>query len=195
MFFKKPSTDPQDVATRLVQAASQSSFQCWQQPEFRKLVKFHKLKQPEQDRLFNELVATSLLSAMLLMDDLIDRDYLALESQVNFSKIRRHIPEIHLTNLSGYGVESEFVDIWQKLIDIRESEYLEDLRLARQQTTDQQFRNLEPELKSAWARIETLGIGSLHHIRHGRTTTTDKLWPLLRHWLLDLEKDFHQQLR
>lgn len=182
------------IAKNLVDLISKSSFDFWRQSDFRDLVKFESLTQTEQDRIFNELVVTGIILAMFTVDEMVSgRTNITLEKQISFSKIRKGIGEAYVQTLKDFGVQREFTRIWKKLIDLREKEYLKDLTLANQEAIKGADFKKYPELRSIWARIETLVIGSLHHIRRGKTSPKDPLWKMLRKWLIDLEKDLRRK--
>lgn len=179
----------EQIAEKLVEIISNSGFGYWKEAEFRKLVDFENISQTEQDRIFNEIICSGLILAMMILDDISSNGDLALEKKIVLSRVRDTIPDGYLNTLKGFGVERKFVRIWKKLIDLRKNEYFKDLTLAKNETlAAEEFREF-PEIKHAWARIETIAIDTLHHIRRGKTHVKDQLWRSLRFWLISLEKD------
>ena len=177
-----------EIAKKLVEITSHSGFRYWKEEEFRKLVDFDNISQTEQDRIFNEIICSGLILAMMTLDDISSKN-LALERKIVLSRVRDAIPEGYTNTLKSLGVERKFVRIWKKLIDLRKNEYFKDLTLAKNETlAAEEFREY-PEVKHVWARIETIAINTLHHIRRGKTSPKDPLWRSLRLWLISLEKD------
>lgn len=177
------------IAEKLVEITSHSSFSHWREPEFRRMISFDSISQTEQDRIFNELIVSALILAMMKLDDIVSDQNLAMEKKIVLSKVRDAVPEGYVNTLRGLGVERKFLRLWKKLLEIRKVEYFKDLTLAKNETVAAEEFREHPEVKPAWARIETIAIDSLHHIRRGKTNVKDPLWRDLRFWLVSLEKD------
>ncbi len=177
------------VAEKIVEITSQAGFNYWEDKEFRGMVDFESLTQTEQDRMFNELMVSALILAMMKLDEIVGNPDLARERKIVFSLVRDALPNGYLDTLRGFGIERKYIRIWKKLLDMRKKEYFEDLTLAKSETIAAAEFKDHPEFKEAWARIETIGICTLQHIRRGRTDPKDKLWRSLRFFLLSLEKN------
>lgn len=175
-----------EIAEKLVGLTSQSSFNFWQQKDFRGLVNFDSISQTEQDRIFNELVVTGIVFLMFILDSFVENIDVT-EKKIVMSKVRDKIPDGYLKTLADIGIDRKFRRIWKKLIDMRLREYLDNRRYAKEEVMfAEKFKGKE-ELKDSWARIETLAIGCLFHIRRGKGKTEDHLWKMLRFWLISLE--------
>lgn len=182
-----------EIAQKMLEIISHSSFTFWKQKEFREMVSFDDISQTEQDRIFNELVVSGVVFLMFILDSYVaDQD--ANERRIVMSKVRDKVPEAYIKTLAGYGIEREFRRIWKKLIDLRLKEYLDNRRLAQEEAMyADEFKGKE-EFKDIWVRIETIAIGCLFHIRRGKGETKDPLWKAIRHWLISLEADLGKLL-
>jgi len=70
---------------------------------------------------------------------------------------------------------------------MRFKEYREHFKAAIKESGSwKEFRGDE-EGRQIWARIETITIDCLTHIRRGNVKKDDPLWKLLRKWLITLE--------
>ena len=178
-----------DTARGIAVLIAQRSYALWNGKEFRKLVSFESISQTEQDRIFNELEVTGLgfLQFHLQERAVSTGD----ESQSKFyEELGERVPVQFVENLRELGVSRKHVSLWRKLIKMRFQEYAEDLKLSYLGSARwKELQGKNTWFKSIWARIETLAIDSLHHIRRGKTDPHDPLWKVLRKWLAELEKD------
>ena len=90
--------------------------------------------------------------------------------------------------MADLGIESKFLKQWKDLIDMRLEEYTKDFKIGLNESTKwEEFRNEDQKMKFAWARIETITIDCLTHIRRGKVEKDDPLWKLLRKWFINLD--------
>ncbi|MDO8499001.1 MAG: hypothetical protein Q7S44_04415 [bacterium] len=66
-------------------------------------------------------------------------------------------------------------------------EYKGDFLIALKEAKSWKDLNDGQEIKVIWARVETLTIDSLRHIRGGKIEKDDPLWVYLRKWLTLME--------
>lgn len=169
----------------LAQVAASSSFEFWQRKDFRLYVNFQSLSQTEQDRMFNEL-EVSVLGLFTL-----SLDYAASIAEAEYQKLlktlQKEIVFGFLQLFSDLGVENKFIDQWNKLIGMRFKEYHEDLKTAVKESDSWKELKGDEEMRQTWARIETITIDCLTHIRRGDVKKDDPLWKLLRKWFISLE--------
>jgi len=151
------------------------SFKLWQSKGFRTLVNFEKLDQTEQDRIFNELEVTVLGLIFLYSQEVLS------------TKIRDNVVGEFLRVLSELGVEKKFIEIWRQLIALRFKEYKEDYKTALVTSKSWEEFKDDERMHVAWARVETLTIDGLRHIRRGRVEERDLLWKHLRKWLIYID--------
>jgi len=101
------------AAAKIVKKIANSAFHVFKDEEIREMLNFSKIGQTEQDRIFNEFVATG-LSLTILMAETIFR--LNEEKGDSFRKLKDEIFIYYPNWLKELGVEEEYCDIWRKLI-------------------------------------------------------------------------------
>jgi hypothetical protein len=167
------------TAANLSQAAAGSAYELFCDKEFRRMARFERLSQVEQDRIFNELVVAFLVLIMLLLDapDLRVprelRNYLA--------GLNKRISEAYVEHLRSLGVQSKHLRDWEKLISMRYEEYARDKHEVR--AGAMRIESAEKRLDlNALSRIQLLvpvqavSIGCHHHICRGKTDGQDDLF-------------------
>jgi len=139
----------------------------------RALLDFEKLEQMEQDRIFNELVITNLLLSVLMLDTVAEltsgskRDFCRDVSETLFYAYPRE--------LARMGIDEEHVDLWNKLMKMRYDEYREDERRWKKRP--------DPRMQNPWRTV--LAVGGLDHLRRGKTSPEDPLFPKMIEWLAE----------
>lgn len=178
-----------DTARGVAMLIAQRSYDLWKGEAFRKLTSFESISQTEQDRMFNELEVTGLGLLQLHLQERAASSGNEAQSKF-YEELWERVPVQFVENLRELGVSQKHVSLWRKLIEMRFQEYAEDLKLSYLGAARlKEFHGKEAWFKPIWARIETLAIDSLHHIRRGMTDPHDPLWKVLRKWLTELEKD------
>ena len=167
------------TASALVKAAAGSAFALFQDRRFRRLADLDRLSQTEQDRIFNELMVSFIVLIMLTLEapDLRIpgefRDYCAL--------LNKKIPKAHVDQLRDLGVETEHLQTWEKLIDLRYEEYARDrhdVRAAAMQIESSEKRLDMDGLSKIQilVPVQAVAIGCHHHICRGHTENRDELF-------------------
>lgn len=174
-----------DAAQRLGQLAASESFEFWQRKDFRLYVAFDSLSQTEQDRIFNEL-EVSLLGLFILQFDyaqtIADKGDKAV-----LKTFQQELVPGFLRLMEETGIAKENLKVWQQLIDMRLKEYRSDLKVALKESSSMEDFAGDEELRSTWARIETITIDCLTYIKRGDVKEGDPLWKLLRKWFITLD--------
>lgn len=174
---------------KLAELAAHASFGIWQKEDFRNLIYFNQIGKKEQDRIFNELELTVLGLFILNLDRSIFQGVL-IENQKPLKFLQKEIKNGFLNLMASLGIEQNFVDLWKGLIDMRISEYRKNYKLAlKTSKTMNELKNSD-DFRIIWARVETLTICSLNHIRRGNVKKDDPLWRYLKSWLLELDEQF-----
>ena len=172
---------------RIAELVAGSAFDFWQRKDFRLYVEFSRLNQTEQDRMFNELEVSILGLFMLQFDHAIET-LKEEEKKLVFKSLKSDLPSAFLQLFIENGVEEKYIDIWKKLIDMRLKEYRADLKLALKESSKwKEFQGSSEKIKIQWARIETITIDCLSHLRRGDVKKDDPLWKLLRKWFISLD--------
>ncbi len=173
------------AAQRLGQLVASESFEFWKRKDFRLYVTFHNLSQAEQDRIFNEL-EVSLLGLFILQFDYAQTIADKGEKAVLKTFQQELVPGF-LRLMEETGIAKENLKVWQQVIDIRLKEYRRDLKVALKESLSMEGFSGDEELRFTWARIETITIDCLTHIKRGDVKEGDPLWKLLRKWFITLD--------
>lgn len=164
-----------------------SAFEFWQRKDFRLYVDFGNISQTEQDRMFNELEVSLLGLFMVQFDNAVETAK-EEEKKLVFKSFQKDLPSAFLQLFVENGVEKKYIDIWKKLINMRLKEYRADLKTAIKESSKwKEFQSDREEIKIQWARIETITIDCLSHLRRGEVKKDDPLWKLLRKWFVSLD--------
>lgn len=176
-----------DAGRNIANLVASSAFDFWNRKDFRLYVNFNSLDRTEQDRIFNELEVSAIGLFTLQLDDAILLTS-AKEQKIVFDSLQRSIVSGFLKIMLDLGIANKFLEQWKSLIDMRLEEYTKDLKIAHKESSRwEELKNEDKEIKLAWARIETITIDSLTHIRRGDVEKDDPLWKLLRKWFLNLD--------
>jgi len=174
-------------ANNLVKVIPSASFEFWQRKDFRLYVEFKNLPQIEQDRIFNEL-EISLLGLFILHLENAILTTNSPEQRLIYSSLKGDLVPSFLQLFQEQGIEKKYINQWNILIDMRLKEYRQDYMTAYEETKNlSELKEGKEFLKIAWARIETITIDCLKHIKRGKTEADDPLWQLLRKWIISLD--------
>lgn len=177
------------TAENLVKWAQQEAYKIFLNRKFRQILEFEKLPQTEQDRIFNELVVSSLLIMMLTLEA---PDINAPEAIKDFLlEIKDEIPKKHLQSLKDLGIENNYRQDWEKLIQMRYREYQEDrlgMREAAMELTSKESPLTTEKLRDIGLLLppQVVGMGTLSHIRRGKIEENDPLNKIILRWIGDL---------
>ena len=169
------------TASKLAKAAAGSAYHLFQDRQFRRLADLERLSQTEQDRIFNELIVMFIVMIMLALEapDLrIPGDFRDCCATLN-----KNIPKAHMDQLRSLGVETEHLQNWEKLIDMRYEEYARDrhdVRAAAMQIESSE-KGLDMDGLSKiqmLVPVQAVAIGCHHHICRGQTEGRDDLFKL-----------------
>ena len=182
------------TAAALVQAAGSSAFHLFKDRQFRRLAHFDRLEQTEQDRIFNELVAASVVLIMLVLEAPDLR--VAGQFRGFLSELNKKIPKAHIAYLRSLGVESEHLRIWEKLIAMRYREYARDRHDVRAAAMEIESAEKGLDLDDLskiqmLVPVQAVAIGCHHHICRGDAEGRDDLFKLT----LNSLSRFYVQLR
>ncbi len=189
--FKDPSeiSSPEELiaetARTLDVAATHYGHAIYWYKDFQALAKLDSMDQTEQDRIFNELVVGCITLVMLGLeapdlrvdDDL--KDFL--------KELRDAMPAAHVRYLGEMGVESEYLNDWTKLINMRFEEYARDKHDVRAAAMKLRSQETDLDLKELsgiqlLVPLQAVAIGTHHHICRGETEGNDELFKcILKH--------------
>lgn len=170
------------TADALVRAAAGSAFELFRDTEFRRLASLEQLSQTEQDRIFNELVAASVVLIMLLLEAPDLR--MANEFRAYCAELRARIPRAHVSQLRSLGVEDEHLREWERLITMRYEEYARDRHDVRAaaMSLESSEKGLTVDGLSKiqlLVPVQTAAIGCHDHVCRGNTDGRDALFKVI----------------
>lgn len=173
----------------IAQTISESSFKIWEEKNFREMIRFNNISRTEADRIFNELELTALGLYILHLD------YVLLKTvdeskQIVFKGLQENIRKGFIEVFNDLGLEEMYLEQWRGLVDMRLREYRKDYKIALKQIRSMQDFEDKEAIKIIWARVETLTIDGLTHIRRGNVKEGDPLWRYLRKWLTEIDFSF-----
>ena len=185
------------TATALAQAAASTAFHLFKDKQFRKLAGFNRLIQTEQDRIFNELVVANLVLFMLVFEAPDLR--VANEYREYLTGVKKRIPQAYVQNLRGLGVETRYLQDWEKLIDMRYEEYARDKHDVRAAAMEIESKerslNMDTlEKIQMLVPVQTIAIGCHHHICRGETKGKDDLFKLILQSLTRFYFEFRMKI-
>src|SRR3989344_1919097 len=152
------------TAGKLAEAIASFAFDVWSRKDFRLFVNFPNIPQVEQDRIFNELEVSILGLLILKFDDGILRKDKEFGLMLEYFKNK--LIEGFLNLFRNLKVDEKYIKQWKTLIDIRLAEYRKDYKIAiKESRRMKEFEKNEESIKISWARIETITIDCLTHIR------------------------------
>lgn len=166
----------EDLAQLVVEKGAQHAFYVFRHPRFREFLRFEKKEQIEQDRIFNELVLATIISAIFILES---PDLHVPEKLKSFyEKLKSEIPKKHVHYLQSLGLEKKFSDLWEKLTKMRLDEYegrknqVREALMEREKNLDtQKMENL-----TILSPLKTVCVCSLDHILRGKSLKNENLY-------------------
>ncbi len=159
---------------------------------FQKMAKIKELDQEEQNRIFNEVQVSGLVYCMIFIEQ--RRQYLNENRSVLWRDVIEKIPKTFCGWLSELGVEKEYVNIWEKLIDLRLREYQEGIFEMKNVLKKELDDDPREDIKEIFYSLESVAIGGILHITRGKAEPDN---PLKRHmmtWLGVLQEDLAKKV-
>jgi hypothetical protein len=150
--------------------------------DFRRLVAFDLLSQTEQDRIFNELVVSYIVLILLILEAPDLR--VPPEFRNYLLSLKAVIPKAHVDYLRSLGVEAEHLRQWEKLTDLRYTEYAKDKREVRAAAMEIESAEKALDLENLskvqmLVPVQTVAIGCHSHVCRGETKGRDDLFRLI----------------
>lgn len=172
-----------ESSSAIAQLIAGKAFEFWQRKDFRMYVDFNSIGQTEQDRIFNEL-EVSLIGLFTIHFNQAQEGAIP-EKKIVFKSLEKDLPKAFLQYMAESGIEKKYLKVWEKLIDVRLKEYNQHLKwVLKESLKSKEFDGKDADLRQDWARIETITIDCLTHIRRGKVEEKDPLWKLLRKWFI-----------
>lgn len=195
--FLKYNTHPARIemkSRKLVLLGANKAFELFKDQQFRSLIKFDKMIEDEQNRVFNELVVTNLILLMLLLDRF------ALEADRGDKKeyltvLRKAVPEYFNSFIGTLGIPEKFVNIWKKLVDLRYDEYINsthEIRGEFLQHDDAEIRDHAMDFKLMI--FQSIAIGLYDHIMRGKIYPKSPIYKYLQPYLFKVYTGYLQKI-
>lgn len=175
----------QIMAGGLDRAASQNALQIYNNPKFCRRASLENLEKIEQDRILNELLVTNIVLLMITLES----NDLRINEELKeyFLLVKDSLPKAHCRQLAALGIEKEYLDIWDKLINLRYEEYSNNKNEVRE--ASMQFEADKKELTirdlediQSILPLQTTAFGCFTHICRGKTKGKEELLKfLIRH--------------
>ncbi len=156
--------------------------------KFRKLMKFEKINEDEQNRIFNELTVTNLVFLMLFLDQR-QREAGVADVQEYFHSLRQTVPEYFRGFMRRIKIPEEFAKIWDKLVVLRYEEYEKDRLEVRQEFLVHENLNdlaTEPQV----IIFQTIAFGLYRHLVRGKLKKDDPLYHFIQPYLFFVYKGY-----
>lgn len=167
---------------------AKKSFEMFKDPKFRELVRFSDIDQVEQDRIFNELVVTNLIMAILLLEQSV-REANDSDKKEYFRALKDSLPKYFIEYLTRLGIAGEFTEIWNKLIELRHDEYIQEVNEFRKEflnSGDEEISGLA--LEKNVLIFQALAFGLYRHVVRGKVIKDDPLYKYIQPYLVGVHK-------
>ena len=179
-------------ANFIVKETAESGRKVFDDSQFQELAKVKYLDKEEQNRIFNEIQVTGIVYSMIFTEQ--KRKYLN-ENRANlWREVVEKIPEAFYIWLSELGIESKYIDIWKKLINLRLREYqkgmIEMKNIFRKDLVDEPSERI----KEFFYSLQTVALGGALHIARGEIKSNDPLKKHMVAWIRALHTDLAKKI-
>ena len=162
---------------------------CFRDEEVRRLIRFEKHSEEEQNRIFNELTVTNIALLMLLIDQRVQ------ETSEEFHKeylqaLRAEIPKFYSAFLRRINVPEHLAKLWDQLVEMRYDEYSTDMLESRRKFFEEEGNEIAHEIASDNRAMifQTVVLGLYSHLTRGKIKKGDPLYIFLQKYLIGTHK-------
>ncbi len=181
-------TSTKEFANKLVrESVAIKSYSLWKDTQFRELIGFYNLTNKQQDKIFNDLQLASLLYVLLFLEDRAKKS--GDLNSVVYANIGEYVFDSFLNMMRDVNLTNKQINLWKKLINLREREYKQDLKyIIKESKKWDIFNKADKKMYEAWGGLATISLGVLRHIKRDyKYSSKDRLWRLIRKWLVSIE--------
>lgn len=177
------------TAEGLVKFGQHHAFKLFSNRKFREILTFDKIPTLERDRIFNELLLSSIILTIFVLEA---PDINAPEDLKNyFQNLKERIPKKLIDEFKKLGTEEKYLRDWRELIQMRYDEYKEDklgMRNAAMEMEAKEANLTVDKLKEIQLILpaQTVALGTISHIRRGKVEENDPLNKIIFQWAGDL---------
>jgi hypothetical protein len=181
-------------ARKAVLFGANQALRFFQDDRFRELINFAKHDEEEQNRFFNELTVTNLILLMLLVDQSIKE--VSNEDKKEYLKaLREAVPKYFKTFIGRIGIPKEFATIWNKLIDLRYDEYVNETNEVRAAFLGQKNKELQEYAMDYRLMIfQSIALGLYSHLMRGKIKPGDSLYKYIQPYLLGVYEGYLKRI-
>lgn len=170
---------------KLVMGGANQALYIFNDNDVRRLLDFDKVDTEEQNRFFNEFVVTNIVLLMLILDykvadasDELRKEYL--------KALKEYAPKYYVGMLSRMGIEKQYVDLWNKLIEMRYDEYEDEMlewrrEIMNEENAPEALQKIASE--KALLIFQAVSFGLYRHLRRSKTDPKDRLYLRIQDYL------------
>lgn len=189
---------PEDILKKLgkglAEVVAKVSFMLWEKKEFREFIDFDNISRPEQDRIFNELEVSFLGLFYLYLDNLSAQLKSGEEKKIT-EKLKDSLVKGFISLYKDLNIEAKFIKTWELLIDMRFKEYQKDFKALMKEGKKMEKLQDDEKFRLFWARVETITLDCLQHIRRGKLDQKDPLRKYLQDWVVSVDKIYSDTVK
>jgi len=179
-------------ANFIVKETAESGRKVFDDSQFQELAKVKYLDKEEQNRIFNEIQVTGIVYSMIFTEQ--KRKYLN-ENRANlWREVVEKIPEAFYIWLSELGIESKYIDIWKKLINLRLKEYQKGMIEMKNIFKKDLAAEPNERIKEFFYSLQTVALGGALHIARGEIKSNDPLKKHMVAWIRALHTDLAKKI-
>lgn len=154
--------DTEKEAIKITELIANRSFRLFKSKKFRAFSNLNDLELVEQDRIFNEIIASGIVLAVLMFGSLADETNNRNKEQF-YSELSLELINRYGNWLIELGGKQEHAEMFKKLIKLRADEYRKHRRRYK--------RELGQFKKEATVWLPIVSIGGFAHITRGNAKT------------------------
>lgn len=165
----------EDIAKQITKDIASSAFKLFRNKKFRKYSILDSFDQTEQDRIFNEIIISAFALADLFLETILEDPK---NNQDFFGELKVELLSAYRNLLIEIGSKKEDSDLFKTVIQMRAKEYREDYQKNK--------KDLPAEKAIAWPFV--VAIGGYDHIKRGKGSPEDPLFPMFLDWIKSIFK-------
>lgn len=159
-------TSEDEAYDLICERSAADGFKMWKDPVFRELAGYDGKDDGEQDRIFNEVLVTTIIYAKAFLED--NLPYIREDRREFWRAVEKSIPTQFYVFLGRIGIPSEQVMMWEKVYEQRRCEYLSDAAETRHAWAKELIESNNDILDYAGVRLGTISISAMLHIRRSK---------------------------
>jgi len=167
-----PPKNPNEMARVITEKIAKHAFNLFNDKYFRQLNNFEKINQVEQDRIFNEIIVSGIVLAILIFETLKDKSKNKNYNQF-YLEMQMELESSYGNWLRDLGAQEEHASLFKDLIRMRLKEYQKNYHKFQKEVLKR------VNTKFPYLFIVAIG-GSTHIARSKSKLTDDNLKPFTK---------------